>query len=354
MNLATPDAGDAHAGRAPSRSARRARARLQPPARGQPQRPGDREHRVRRRRGGGGAHQPRRRADRPTSARASKPATPTSSTCKPSRSERSDSSRGTHVHYDHRPASTIFPPARRCCRSRCSKRRSSDLVALPGVGMSILEISHRSKAVRGHPRRAAKRTCGRSAAIPDNYKVLFLQGGASLQFSMVPMNLLPAGGSADYVVTGAWSQKAVKEAKRVGGVKIAGDHRGRELHARAEAGRADARSGRRLRAHTRPTTRSSAPSSATLPDTGSVPLVADTSSDIFSAPDRRREVRADLRRRAEEPRAGRRDAGRSSARTCCAHRPSRCRRCCSTRCTSRTSRSTTRRRCSRSTSCGWC
>ena len=51
--------------------------------------------------------------------------------------------------------------------------------------------------------------------------MLFLQGGASLQFSMVPMNLLPAGGSADYIVTGAWSQKAVKEAKRVGGVKIA-------------------------------------------------------------------------------------------------------------------------------------
>ena len=55
--------------------------------------------------------------------------------------------------------------------------------------------------------------------------MLFLQGGASLQFSMVPMNLLPAGGSADYIVTGAWSQKAVKEAKRVGGVKIAGDDR---------------------------------------------------------------------------------------------------------------------------------
>ena len=59
------------------------------------------------------------------------------------------------------------------------------------------------------------------AGIPDSYHVLFLQGGASLQFSMVPMNLLPAGGSADYIVTGSWSQKAVKEAKRVGAVKIA-------------------------------------------------------------------------------------------------------------------------------------
>ena len=103
-----------------------------------------------------------------------------------------------------------------------------NLLSLPGVGMSILEVSHRSKAfdeiLAGCE--ADMRTLGGD---PANYKVLFLQGGASLQFSMVPMNLLPAGGSADYIVTGAWAQKAVKEAKRVGGVKIAGDHRGREL-----------------------------------------------------------------------------------------------------------------------------
>src|SRR5499427_3345613 len=71
-----------------------------------------------------------------------------------------------------------------------------DLLSLPGVGMSILEISHRSKTfdeiIQGCE--ADMRTL---AGIPDGYKVLFLQGGASLQFSMVPMNLLPAGGSAD-------------------------------------------------------------------------------------------------------------------------------------------------------------
>src|SRR3954449_2156662 len=82
-----------------------------------------------------------------------------------------------------------------------------DLVSLPGVGMSILEISHRSKTfddvIQGCE--ADMRTL---AGIPDTYKVLFLQGGASLQFSMVPMNLLPAGGSAYYIVTGVWSQKA--------------------------------------------------------------------------------------------------------------------------------------------------
>jgi phosphoserine aminotransferase len=95
-----------------------------------------------------------------------------------------------------------------------------DLIALPGVGMSILEISHRSKpfddVIEG-----CEADLRALAAIPANYHVLFLQGGASLQFSMVPMNLLPPGGSADYIVTGSWSEKAVKEAKRVGAVKIA-------------------------------------------------------------------------------------------------------------------------------------
>src|SRR4029450_11469021 len=95
-----------------------------------------------------------------------------------------------------------------------------DLLSLPGVGMSVLEISHRSTAfdeiIEG-----CEKDLRTLAGIPDNYHVLFLQGGASLQFSMVPMNLLPEGGSADYIVTGVWSEKAVKEAKRVGGVKIA-------------------------------------------------------------------------------------------------------------------------------------
>src|ERR1051325_5450499 len=96
-----------------------------------------------------------------------------------------------------------------------------DLLALPGVGMSVLDISHRSKTfdeiIQG-----CEADMRQLAGIPSNYRVLFLQGGASLQFSMVPLNLLPAGGAADYIVTGVWSQKAVKEAKKVGGVKIAG------------------------------------------------------------------------------------------------------------------------------------
>ncbi len=157
-----------------------------------------------------------------------------------------------------------------------------DLLALPGVGMSILEVSHRSKPFETilEECEADLRTL---AKIPDNYRVLFLQGGASLQFSMVPMNLLPAGGSADYIVTGAWSQKAVKEAKRVGAVKIA---------ASTEAGhftRVPSQDELRLdpnAAYLHYTTNNTifGTEFGYLPDSGAVPLVADASSDILSGP----------------------------------------------------------------------
>src|SRR5882672_8800537 len=95
-----------------------------------------------------------------------------------------------------------------------------DLLALPGVGMSILEISHRSATFEEILARAEAdiRTL---AGAPGNYKVLFLQGGASLQFSMVPMNLLPPDGAADYIDGGSWAAKAIDEAKKVGRVHVA-------------------------------------------------------------------------------------------------------------------------------------
>ena len=95
-----------------------------------------------------------------------------------------------------------------------------DLMALPGVGMSVMEISHRSKVfdeIIGGAE-AALRKLGN---IPDGYHVLFLQGGASMQFSMLAMNFLPAGGKADYLVNGSWGKKAVAEAVKHGGVSIA-------------------------------------------------------------------------------------------------------------------------------------
>jgi len=95
-----------------------------------------------------------------------------------------------------------------------------DMLSLPGVGMSVMEISHRSKTfdaiIAG-----AEAGLRELLTVPDNYHILFLQGGASLQFSMVPMNFLPPDGSADYVLTGSWGKKALKEAKKVGAVNVA-------------------------------------------------------------------------------------------------------------------------------------
>ncbi len=95
-----------------------------------------------------------------------------------------------------------------------------ELFALPGVGMSVMEISHRSKTFDAILQEA-KENLKKLLDIPDNYAILFLQGGASLQFSMVPLNLMPPKNKADYISTGSWSKKAIKEAKRVGSVNIA-------------------------------------------------------------------------------------------------------------------------------------
>jgi phosphoserine aminotransferase len=95
-----------------------------------------------------------------------------------------------------------------------------DMLSLPGVGMSVMEISHRSKTfdeIIGKAKEGLRDLLN----IPDNYHVLFLQGGASLQFSMVPMNFLSADGTADYIITGSWGKKALKEAKRVGAINVA-------------------------------------------------------------------------------------------------------------------------------------
>jgi phosphoserine aminotransferase len=157
-----------------------------------------------------------------------------------------------------------------------------DLLTLPGVGMSVLEISHRSAAfdeiIEGCE--ADLRTLGK---IPENYRVLFLQGGASLQFSMVPMNLLPEGGSADYIVTGVWSEKAVKEAKRVGAVKIAGTTAS-EKFARVPKQNELTLDPQAAYVHFTTNNTIYGTEFYYTPDTGDVPLVADASSDIFSRP----------------------------------------------------------------------
>ena len=105
------------------------------------------------------------------------------------------------------------------------KEAQDNLFALPGVGMSVLEISHRSKTF-DKIINEAKADLISLLNISSDYDVLFLQGGASLQFSMVPLNIMPPKNKADYILTGSWSKKAQKEAKRVGTVNVAASTEG--------------------------------------------------------------------------------------------------------------------------------
>jgi phosphoserine aminotransferase len=157
-----------------------------------------------------------------------------------------------------------------------------DMLALPGVGMSILEISHRSKAFEAilAQTEADIRTL---ANVPANYKVLFLQGGASLQFSMVPMNLLGAGQTADYIDGGSWADKAIKEAKKVGTVNVAATTKS-ENYSRIPKGAELKLTAGAAYVHITNNNTIEGTEYKALPDVGDVPLVNDASSDIFSGP----------------------------------------------------------------------
>lgn len=95
-----------------------------------------------------------------------------------------------------------------------------DLISLGDTGIGVLEHSHRSKAFIAVYEQA-EALCREIASVPDNYKILFLQGGASTQFYMIPANLLSQDQTADYLITGSWSKKAVKEAKVFGNANVA-------------------------------------------------------------------------------------------------------------------------------------
>ena len=150
-----------------------------------------------------------------------------------------------------------------------------------GSGMSITEVSHRSKWFDEVINDAVTRV-KRLLQLDDGYDVLFLQGGASTQFFMIPMNLLPEGKSADYVNTGTWSTKAIKEVKiqgKTANVVASSEDRNFCYIPKNIAFNPDA-------AYVHITTNNTIKGTqwAQMPDTGSVPLVADMSSDIFSRP----------------------------------------------------------------------
>lgn len=99
------------------------------------------------------------------------------------------------------------------------EKAKGELTSLGGIGMSVMEISHRSKQFEAILNSAEQRL-RELLGVPENFRILFLQGGASLQFSMIPINFLGRNESADYVISGAWGKKALKEAKRCGNVNV--------------------------------------------------------------------------------------------------------------------------------------
>jgi phosphoserine aminotransferase len=174
-----------------------------------------------------------------------------------------------------------FSPGPAVLPEEVLRQAQEELMALPGVGSSILEISH-----RGGPftkiLEAAEANLRELLGLTDNYLVIFLQGGSRLQFSMVPMNLLD-GKSADYITTGTWGEKAFVEARREGPVRLAWDGKSSNYSCLPRDDQLDLDSEAAYVYFT---------SNETIqgvefqkePDTGSVPLVCDASSDFLSRP----------------------------------------------------------------------
>jgi phosphoserine aminotransferase len=160
------------------------------------------------------------------------------------------------------------------------RQAAEELLDWHGSGQSVMEMSHRGKEYMAIQEQA-ERDLRELMAIPANYKVLFLQGGASLQFAMVPLNLLGGKASADYLHTGEWAKKAIKEAKLFCAVNIAASSEDKNFSY------VPAQSQWKLSAdaayvHITSNETIGGIEYHWIPDTGSVPLVADMSSDILS------------------------------------------------------------------------
>jgi phosphoserine aminotransferase len=154
---------------------------------------------------------------------------------------------------------------------------------LAGSGIGVMEHSHRGPEFSAVAKEA-EALCRELAGIPDSYDVLFLQGGASSQFFMVPMNFMSSGATADYVNTGSWSKKAIKEAKRFGTVHVAGSSED-ENFSYIPAAEALRWSERPVYAHfTSNNTIFGTEWKAEPAPPAGTPLVCDASSDIFSRP----------------------------------------------------------------------
>ncbi|MBP1970168.1 phosphoserine aminotransferase [Virgibacillus natechei] len=160
------------------------------------------------------------------------------------------------------------------------EKAQEELVNYRNSGMSVMELSHRSGLFMDIITEA-EQLLRELMGIPKEYKVLFLQGGASQQFAMIPMNLLTKSGKADYVNTGSWSQKAIKEAKKFGDIRVIASSEEANFTSIPDVDRTMID---RQADYVHITTNNTIEGTtyAKIPDTGDVPLVADMSSNILS------------------------------------------------------------------------
>ncbi len=162
------------------------------------------------------------------------------------------------------------------------ERAQQEMLDWNGSGMSVMEMSHRGKEYMSIAEKA-EADLREVMQIPANYKVLFLQGGASSQFAMVPMNLLRGQGKVDYLLTGDWSKKAIAEAKRYSEVSLAADTS--EGNFTTVPSQADLNlSSDAAYVHYCPNETIRGVEFPYVPETGDIPLVADMSSTILSRP----------------------------------------------------------------------
>ena len=162
------------------------------------------------------------------------------------------------------------------------QQAQAELVNWHGSGMSVMEMSHRGKeymSIQADAEADLRELMG----IPANYKVLFLQGGASLQFAMVPMNLLRGKASADYLNTGEWSKKAIKEAKKYGAVNVIASSEDKNF-SYAPAQSAWKLDPNAAYVHITQNETIGGVEIFGTPETGAAPLVSDMSSNILSRP----------------------------------------------------------------------
>ncbi|WP_421684419.1 3-phosphoserine/phosphohydroxythreonine transaminase [Stutzerimonas urumqiensis] len=162
------------------------------------------------------------------------------------------------------------------------QRAQAELLDWQGKGLSVMEMSHRSDEFVSIAEKA-ERDLRDLLSIPANYKVLFLQGGASQQFAQIPLNLLPEGGKADYIDTGIWSKKAIDEARRYGAVNVAASAKPSDYFS-IPAQREWQLSSDAAYVHYTPNETIGGLEFGWIPEVGEVPLVADMSSTILSRP----------------------------------------------------------------------